>query len=1000
MSDNTNKTKTINSLYMFLIWLMLIILPSLAATFLFNSAAKMESELSDSVIKQKLGLEVQKYNIELQVENYLTSALDLSGVIEIDDRIGMKKDCIELFTRHKILGRIPGSEAGADQQSEAIINIVEKFVGAKPDMLYLLAPDPADCRWHLKNPLKIECNEDNFRKELVRAHDMVSKNYEIIQDHAARGIPKNQIKFLHGKFTDSPSLASTIATFEKISASIAIISQRYSTKLNSSIYTVVLPLKPEKGRMRYAVVGIDNNSLPPLTMLKNTSSRLNNETFSHSIRFIADSSSLPAYVAEGDEIAIISNFPESFNPYEVNLRLAGKPVPVLEVSCRSAFADSRVRLKKLNSLIVGYAVLMSFFMTGLYFNRFKFASRLVHIVTLGFFAGILLPLSGAVWLGICYLNTNKQLKAEAVLDFMQEKISEKEQTINIQKCCNYYYHNYFSNYLAALPDDKLKNINLRVKFFSPDTNVSDKQNHDPFFSRRFHSFTIIKPSLDNIVGVYRPGMRRQDTIQPFFSGKAKETLYELGAYAKQSEKEVKQMLQISQMTMGFLDTAIDKRLFIKSFANEQSHIFNNFTTGLGFFSNTLWRSKENQVEGLSLLQFDRSSWNHDLDGHILAKKIRRIYQYDGFDIYVNFFELDAYVDSRLHKHNLLKEPLGEISLQFFLDQAQILSYFTRQIRLNNLNSATPHLINAAVISDNQYFALAYAMPKGRVGRIHDEHIFAILVFMAVISSLMLSRSVAWVLLRSIPVFQAAVIKIKGQNYDWQIELGSGDEFDRVAAAFNQMNLKLHEKDKLSRLVSRNVLDAISSNDEQLLKPGGSRVKATILCSDIRSFTSITEKYPAEQVVELLNDYFTLMSECIEKNGGIIDKLVGDAIQAVFYDHECKNCSISAVIAAKEMRQSLNAFNKNRIKNNLFAIENGVGVCTGTVVCGRVGSESGKLDATIIGSLVNKAANLESLSKHGRNQKIIIDDATAGQLSSDIRTVKLRINDELEITEIC
>lgn len=1001
MSEFNKKTDCNSNFNMFIIWLMLIALPSLAATFLFSSAARMEAELSDSVIRQKLGLEVQKYNLELQTENYLAAALNLSAINEIDEQTEFRKNCAELFDRHKFLGQIPGSENGAEKQSEAIAKLFKQHVGAKPDLLYLLASDPADCFWQLNPSFEIDCDDNSFRKELAMAHAMMMENIQTIRDHADRGISRSLMKFLHGKLTRAPSLARVIGSFENISASMAFVSQRFSTVLNSSVYTVMLPLKPENDSMRFAIVGIDNNSLPPLTLLKKTSNRLSDGIFNHSVRFVRDNSiSLPAYMADGEKIAIISNFPESFNPFEVNLRLAGKPVPVLQVASRSAFADSRDRLKKLNSLTMGYALFSSFFMIGLFFNRFRFAGRLVNLVTLGFFAGILLPLSGAIWLGICYLNTNKQLKAEAVLDFMQEKISEKEQTINIQKARNHYYHNVFSNYLSALPDEKLKQLNSKINFFSPDTSYSLTEPNDHFFSRRFNSYTIIKPSLDNIVGVYRPSMKRQDTIQPFFSGKAKETLYELGAYADRSEKEVKQMLQISQMTMGFLDTAIDKRLFIKSFANEQSYFFNNFTTGLSFFSNVIWRTPENRVTGLNLLQFERSAWNHDLDKYILDKKIRRVYTYDDFDVYVNFFELDAYADNKLHKHNLLKYSLNGISMQYFADLAQVLLYFTRQIRLNNINSPSPHLINAAVISDNQYFALAYALPRQQESVTRDEHIFSILVFLAIISSLVLSRSIAWVLLRSIPAFQAAVIKIKCQNYDWKIDLRSGDEFDRLAQAFNQINLKLHEKDKLSRLVSRNVLDAISSNDEQLLKPGGSRVKAAILCSDIRSFTSITEKYPAGEVVNMLNDYFTIMSECIEKNGGIIDKLIGDAIQAVFYDHECENCSLSAVKAAKEMRSALKLFNKERQNNNLFTIENGIGICTGTIVCGRVGSESGKLDATIIGSLVNLAANLESLSKQGKHSRIIIDEETVSRLGPHIKTARQKIKTQSEIIEIC
>ena len=127
---------------------------------------------------------------------------------------------------------------------------------------------------------------------------------------------------------------------------------------------------------------------------------------------------------------------------------------------------------------------------------------------------------------------------------------------------------------------------------------------------------------------------------------------------------------------------------------------------------------------------------------------------------------------------------------------------------------------------------------------------------------------------------------------------------------------------------------------------------------------------------MLNDYFSRMADCIESNGGLIDKLIGDAIQAVFYAHENENCAESAVKAGLAMRAALHGFNLDRQQKGLFTIENGVGICTGSVISGRVGSEQGMLDATVIGSLVAQAAQLESRSKSGTASRVMIDAATS------------------------
>lgn len=265
---------------------------------------------------------------------------------------------------------------------------------------------------------------------------------------------------------------------------------------------------------------------------------------------------------------------------------------------------------------------------------------------------------------------------------------------------------------------------------------------------------------------------------------------------------------------------------------------------------------------------------------------------------------------------------------------------------------------------------------------------------------MLAGGTARVLLTSIPPFQEAMQKLENKDFNWKILINSGDEFDQLAVSFNGMAEKLIEKERLSSLVSRNVLDAISSTDAKMLKPGGSRVEAAILFSDIRSFTTITEKYAPEQIVEMLNDYFSAMTEIVEKHGGIIDKLIGDAIQAVFYDHELQNCSYKALSAGLEMREALKEFNQSRIARKLFEVDNGIGICSGTVICGRVGSEHGKLDATVIGSIVNMAANLEAKSKFGQHSKVVIDSETAKRAGGKFKTIEFSLeNDETKYLEV-
>jgi adenylate cyclase len=165
---------------------------------------------------------------------------------------------------------------------------------------------------------------------------------------------------------------------------------------------------------------------------------------------------------------------------------------------------------------------------------------------------------------------------------------------------------------------------------------------------------------------------------------------------------------------------------------------------------------------------------------------------------------------------------------------------------------------------------------------------------------------------------------------------------------------------LSRLVSHQVADRVMSQD--ILQLGGSRSKVTVLMSDIRDFTAFSEATDAEEVVAMLNSYFTQMTEAIFDESGAVDKFIGDAIMAVFgWPEAHDDAALRAVRAAVEIRRRLYTFNATRRAQGKPPIENGIGLCNGEVVSGGIGSET-RLDLTVIGDTVNVAARLEGLSK--------------------------------------
>ncbi len=165
--------------------------------------------------------------------------------------------------------------------------------------------------------------------------------------------------------------------------------------------------------------------------------------------------------------------------------------------------------------------------------------------------------------------------------------------------------------------------------------------------------------------------------------------------------------------------------------------------------------------------------------------------------------------------------------------------------------------------------------------------------------------------------------------------------------------------------------------------GGQSGEATILFTDVRDFTTLTEELGAPGTVSLLNEYFTIMEDCINREGGLVDKFIGDAIMAVFgapMSHE--DNEDRAVRAAISMINDLAAYNRRRSSEGKKPIEMGVGINTDAVVSGNIGSPR-KMDYTVIGDGVNLASRLEGLCKP-YGAKILASQNTIDRLRATYR----------------
>jgi adenylate cyclase len=203
---------------------------------------------------------------------------------------------------------------------------------------------------------------------------------------------------------------------------------------------------------------------------------------------------------------------------------------------------------------------------------------------------------------------------------------------------------------------------------------------------------------------------------------------------------------------------------------------------------------------------------------------------------------------------------------------------------------------------------------------------------------------------------------------------TGDELESLAVHFNDMVRGLEERDRLrdtfGRYVTRQVADHLMKGNVNL---GGELVPVTVLFSDIRSFTSISENMDPRALLDFLNEYFSGMVESVMHHHGVVDKFIGDAIMAVFGAPVPEpNDPLNAIKAALEMRSRLEKINENFKSRGLPEVRTGIGLHSGQVVAGNMG-HSERMEYTVIGDAVNLASRLEGMTKELQCDVVLSED---------------------------
>jgi adenylate cyclase len=206
----------------------------------------------------------------------------------------------------------------------------------------------------------------------------------------------------------------------------------------------------------------------------------------------------------------------------------------------------------------------------------------------------------------------------------------------------------------------------------------------------------------------------------------------------------------------------------------------------------------------------------------------------------------------------------------------------------------------------------------------------------------------------------------------------------VATAHEQLAENAIQRSALERFLAPEVVEMVVNNPAGV-RLGGVNQKVSVMFADIRGFTTLSERMAPEKIVELLNEYFTRVTDVIFDNGGTLDKYIGDAVMAVFGAPISKgNDALHCVKAAVELERLVVEMNRDAKARGWPQLQIGIGINTGEVTAGNIGSPR-RIDYTVIGDNVNMASRLMNKAKGG---EIIIAESTSADLDGKFALTKL------------
>ncbi len=352
------------------------------------------------------------------------------------------------------------------------------------------------------------------------------------------------------------------------------------------------------------------------------------------------------------------------------------------------------------------------------------------------------------------------------------------------------------------------------------------------------------------------------------------------------------------------------------------------------------------------------------------------------------------VDSTAHVS--IYRPDGQVALSTFPDASSIPQVIPTTLAQVNKSRFYPLQNRLWSLKANEYneaigpllmrgepsgWAIAVALPRSLItssARFSPEQL-ALAFAVSVLAVIMLGVVIAKII--TVPVFELvhASTRVADGDLEARVMEHAHDELGLLSRQFNHMVSQLHQRESMrdlfGRMVSEEVSDALLEGHHVQL--GGELKVVSVLFADIREFTTFSENHPPQEVVGMLNSYFSIINTAVRQAGGMINKFGGDSTMAIFgapVSLMPEETAHRALDAAFSIRLKIMEANAQRVKAGLEMLHIGIGINTGEVITGNIGAED-RFEYTVIGDTVNIAARMQNLATKFSASNIFISEAT-------------------------